>query len=80
VNKSYSIQELIDVASVATDNSSTSKSKKMTSAGALQLVRLVYSTKTVNKRGGKKGEKLYELEKIKPFSTLKKTPKQSNRK
>jgi hypothetical protein len=78
VNKSYSIQELIDVASEATDN--TTKNNKMSSAGALKLVRLVYNTKTVNKRGGKKGEKLYVLEKIKPFSTLKKTPKQSNRK
>jgi hypothetical protein len=78
VNKSYSIQELIDVASEATDNST--KNNKMSSAGALKLVRLVYNTKTVNKRGGKKGEKLYVLEKIKPFSTLKKIPKQSNRK
>lgn len=70
VNKSYTIEELIDVASEAANN--PIKSKKMTSAGALQLVRLVYGTETVHKKGSKDGEKLYKLKKIQPFDTLKK--------
>lgn len=69
-NKSYTIEELIDVASEAADN--PIKNKKMTSDGALQLVRLVYGTETVHKKGSKKGEKLYKLKKIKLFDTLKK--------
>lgn len=69
-NKSYTIQELIDVASEAADN--PMKNKKMTSDGALQLVRLVYSTETVHKKGSKKGEKLYKLKRHNPFDTLKK--------
>lgn len=72
-NKSYTIEELIDVASEAANN--PMKNKKMTSDGALQLIRLVYSTETVHKKGSKKGEKLYKLKKIKLFDTLSKKRK-----
>lgn len=69
-NKSYTIQELIDVASEAIDN--TTKNNIMSSVGALKLIRLVYSIETVHKKGSKKGEKLYKLKKTKPFDTLNK--------
>ena len=72
----YTIEELIDVASNASNAANeTSQKGKMTRIGALQLVRLVFKTELVHKQGSKTGEKIYVLEKQNTFNTLSKVKK-----
>ncbi|MBP6424525.1 MAG: hypothetical protein KA278_02255 [Flavobacterium sp.] len=70
-NTLYTIQELVDIASNVVDEKN--KKSKMSTNGTLELIRLVFNTELVHKKGSKTGEKMYKLKKHNPFATLSKT-------